>query len=95
MSEPGSVAIYHVVKKRASLVNYASLKPFLAWWADQFEAGAVGTPKKLAKSLTVENLRSPEVGRWVPHLTAYRRLRGDARLRVLARFLREKREEVP
>ena len=75
-------------------LRYEKLKPFLAWWHAQFDSGVVSTSKKLASSLSVENLPWSEVEQWTSraeYVTAFRRLRQDARLRVCRRFLEEQK----
>lgn len=75
-------------------MRYAELQPFLVWWVAQFDRGVLGTPDALAESLSVERLPYSEFMHWTTwsdHVTAFRRLRQDARLRVCRRFLDESR----
>lgn len=70
--------------------GYQRMKPFLVWWVRR--CGHAHTPWLLVHSLAVGGAidKDPKVATWRSHLTAFRRLREDARVRLVKRFLLDK-----
>lgn len=71
--------------------RYQALKPFLRYWRNHFETvDAQG----LVDSLSIEGMQGVTLDpKWSDYVTAFRRLRQDARLRVVRRFLAELEKE--